>query len=142
MKYFFSIFFIFSFIFITFFGINCFYNYIFPIKYSDIVHSASVNYGIDENVIYSIINIESHFNKNAKSAKGAVGLMQILPTTAQDISSNFDLYEPSDNINIGTYYLSSLLSRFDNMETAICAYNAGPTNVTKWLNNEKLYSKI
>ena len=66
--------------------------------------------------------------------------MQIMPTTAEMVAKQnnveeFDLFNPEDNINIGTAYISSLLKRFDNLETALCAYNAGPTNVANWLNN-------
>ena len=87
-----------------------------------------------------IINIESSFNPNAKSDKGAIGLMQITPKTGEYISKmlnvdEYDLYNPKTNIEFGGYYLKYLINRFQNTETAVCAYNAGEGNVSIWLNN-------
>ncbi len=145
MKCFFSIFFVFSFIFLSIFGINCFYGYLFPIKYAEEVALASETYDVEKAVIFSVINIESHFNKNIVSPKGARGLMQVMPTTASAVADeigmgDFDLTHPEDNILIGTAYLASMIERFENLELALCAYNAGPTNVANWLKNED-YSK-
>lgn len=140
MKWFFAVFFGGSFVFLSVFGLNCFYGYIFPVKYSEEVENASTTFDLDASLIYSVINIESRFNKNAISSKGAIGLMQVMPTTAEDVAkninlSNFDLKNPEDNILIGSFYLSQLCEKFENLETALCAYNAGPTNVKNWLNN-------
>lgn len=145
MKYFFSIFFVFSFIFLSIFGINCFYGYLFPTKYIDEVELASETFDVEKAIIFSVINVESHFNKNVISPKGARGLMQIMPSTASAVADeiglgDFDLTNAEDNILIGTAYLSSMIDRFDNLEVALCAYNAGPTNVSNWLKNED-YSK-
>jgi len=141
MKWFFAIFFSVSFVFLTIFGINCVYGYFFPIRYKEEVSNASTSFDVDEAIIYSVINIESHFNKSAKSQKGAIGLMQIMPSTAEELSkevglSTYDLNNPEDNILIGTYYIYQLSEKFDNLETALCAYNAGPTNVKAWLKDE------
>lgn len=138
MKWFFAIFLTFSFLFLSIFGVNCIYNYLFPMKYKEEVFSSCEFCDIDKAVVFSVINIESHFNKNCVSSKGAVGLMQIMPSTAEEVAKqlnldSFDLTEPKDNILIGTYYLSVLIKRFENLETALCAYNAGPTNVKLWL---------
>lgn len=140
VKVFFSVFFSIVFVFLAVFAANCVYGHIFPIKYQDEIASASIKYHVDEAIIYSIINTESHFRKDAVSAKGAVGLMQILPTTAQEIAKqeDFDLKIPKDNINLGTCYFAQLLSRFEVLETALCAYNAGPTNVNKWLADKEM----
>ena len=142
MKCFFSVFFSFSFIFLAVFGINCFYGYMFPLKYQEEIASASESFDIDAAIINSIINIESHFKKNAVSQKGATGLMQVMPSTATAVADqialdDFDLKDPEDNISIGTCYFSQMLDRFQNLETALAAYNAGPTNVTNWLKSEK-----
>ena len=87
---------------------------------------------------------ESRFDKNAVSHKGAIGLMQLLPTTAQQVANDLgisfdpdDLYTPSTNILLGTYYLYTLLDRFNDLNTAICAYNAGPSKVSTWLKNSE-----
>lgn len=107
-------------------------------KYKEEVASCCEFCDVDEAIVFSVINIESHFNKNSVSSKGAVGLMQIMPSTADEVAkqlnlSSYDLTEPNDNILIGTYYLNTLIKRFENLETALCAYNAGPTNVKSWL---------
>lgn len=142
MKWFFAVFFTVSFVFLTTFGVNCIYGYIFPIKYQEEVDFASGKFLLDKAIVYSVINIESNFNKDAISSKGAVGLMQIMPTTAKELAidlglSEYDLKNPQHNILLGSCYLSRLLKKFENVETALCAYNAGPTNVNNWLTNEK-----
>ena len=143
MKWFFAIFFSFSFLFLTVFGINCFYGYLFPIKFLQEVEVASERFDIDKSKILSMINVESHFNEKAISAKGAVGLMQVLPSTAQEVAQklnmkSFDLKNPKDNIVIGTSYLVTLIEKFKDFDVALCAYNAGPANVAKWLKDEDL----
>lgn len=138
MKWFLSFFFASTFVFLLVFGVNCCYGYVFPQKYSKEISSACKRFDVDEAVIYSMINIESHFDKNAVSNKGAVGLMQILPSTAQELATelsidSYDLKEPEQNILLGTYYIGKLCKRFGNLRTALCAYNAGPSNVSLWL---------
>lgn len=140
MKWFFLVFFAISFVFLAVFGINCFYGYFFPIKFEQEIALASQTFDVDEPIIFSLINIESHFNNEAVSRKGAVGLMQVMPSTASAVASqiglrDFDLKNAEENIFIGTYYLSNMLERFENLETALCAYNAGPSNVASWLKN-------
>ncbi len=142
MKWFFACFLSISFVFLAVFGVNCLYGYFFPIKFQEEIASASEAYGVDEAVIYSVINVESRFNQNALSSKGAVGLMQVLPSTANEMATEmnleeFDLSSSSDNIMIGTYYFSKLLDGFGNLQTALAGYNAGPTNVRNWLSDEK-----
>jgi soluble lytic murein transglycosylase len=91
----------------------------------------------------AIIKVESKFDVKAQSAKGARGLMQVLPETGQWVAQelnyrDFDadlLFEPRDNINIGTWYLKYLIKQFNgNIIAAIAAYNGGETNVKKWIN--------
>lgn len=138
MKWFLSIFLGVSFVFLTIFGINCIYGTIFPVKYQEEISAASQQYGVEEAVVFSVINIESHFNKNAKSNKGAVGLMQIMPSTAQGLAEeDVDLFDPQTNILLGTKYLAQLMARFQNLHTALCAYNAGPNTVKGWLADER-----
>ena len=142
MKWFFVIFLTFSIVFLTIFGINCVYGTIFPLKYTEEIEFASEKTGIDSATILSVINVESHFNKNAISSKGAVGLMQILPSTADEIANNlnlgeYDLENPQTNIYIGSVYLAQLLNKFKDLQVALCAYNAGPANVKSWLADEK-----
>ena len=84
---------------------------------------------------------ESRFRSDARSPSGAVGLMQLLPSTARGIAirtggTRFevaDLYDPDINIRYGCWYLRHLLERYDDEETALAAYNAGQNNVDRWL---------
>ncbi len=110
-------------------------------KYSAEISSACERFSVDKALVYSVINIESHFKKDALSKKGAVGLMQVMPSTADELAvqlklSEFDLKEPADNITLGVYYIKQLCKKFDDVETALCAYNAGPANVNAWLKDE------
>ena len=145
MKYFLPIFFSLTFVFLFMFGISCVYGIIFPLKYQEEIAVSSENFGVDPVLVASVIKSESGFNKDVVSSKGAVGLMQLLPTTAEYLAKKlnygeYDLYDVSDNINLGTYYLSLLLDEFADEENALCPYNAGPTNVKNWLNNEEYSS--
>lgn len=145
MKYFLPIFFSLSFVFLLMFGISCVYGIMFPLRYEEEISYASETYYVDPVFVASVINSESGFNKDVVSSKGAVGLMQLMPSTAEYLAEKlnygeYDLKLPEDNINLGTYYLSILLEEFKDETLALCSYNAGPTNVHKWLNNEE-YSK-
>ena len=114
---------------------------IFPIKYKDIILKYSSRYGVDSYIIASVINIESGYDKNAKSSAGAMGLMQLLPSTAEEIAHKLnmdfitnDLYIPEINVEFGCYYLSYLMNYFDgNIENVLSAYNWGINNVRNWI---------
>ena len=122
-----------------------FYFLIYPVKYKNIVQKYSAEYSINIETIYAVIKAESNFNKNAVSLKGAVGLMQLLPSTADWISNllnenDYDLKDAETNIKYGTYYLRYLYNKFEYLDTAICAYNAGEGTVRNWLNNPEYSS--
>ena len=119
-------------------------NVLYKKEYSEYVSKYSKEYNVDENLVYAVIKAESNFNANAKSEKGAVGLMQIMESTAKDISKNMNLQikndelaekllEPETNINIGTKYLSTLIQKYGNKEVALVAYNAGIGTVDNWI---------
>lgn len=115
---------------------------LYPLKYVAEIKQYSIEKNLSPHLIASIINTESSFNKNAQSDKGAIGLMQLLPTTAKWICeinkidyAEENLFEPSFNIKIGTIYLKYLINKFENQNTAIVAYNAGEGVVSSWLNN-------
>ena len=142
MKWFCAVFLCVSFIFLSVFGMNCFYGYLFPIRFQEEVKIAGEKFNIGEDVIYSIINVESHFNTDVVSSKGAVGLMQILPSTAKEMADKislkeYDLKNSKDNILLGTSYFAELLSQFQDFDNAVLAYNAGPANVKNWLKDER-----
>lgn len=113
----------------------------YPLRYFEIIESASKRYNVDPYLILSMIKVESNFNSKALSRSQAKGLMQIVDLTAEEEVinintinvNNYDIYDPYTNIEIGTKYLSKLISRYEgNIYIAICAYNAGLGNVDKW----------
>ena len=110
------------------------------IKYSEYVEKYSKEYNVDKYLIYATLKAESNFNKNAQSKKGAKGLMQLLDSTGQEIASsmnmsidNDDLFDANINIMLGTKFLSKLLQKYNNIELALAAYNAGSGNVDNWI---------
>lgn len=114
--------------------------YLYPLKYKEIVFEFADAYGIDRALVFSVIKVESGFNKDAESNSGAIGLMQITPNTAKYLASlqdieEYDLKDERTNIHFGCYYLKYLTNKFENQDTAIVAYNAGEGNVSLWLNN-------
>ena len=115
---------------------------IYPEKYSLFVEKYAKKYNLDKYMVYSIIKAESNFDEDVSSVKGAVGLMQIMPDTADEIArkagiegySAEKLFDPETNIHIGCYYLTFLLERYSgDFVSAAAAYNAGYGNVDSWL---------
>lgn len=115
----------------------------FPLKYAENVKNSAARYNLDESLVFAVIKAESGFDKNKVSPKGAVGLMQIMPKTAEYVSKEFfsgrkfDLTNPGDNIELGCFYLAYLAEKFDNREEILAAYNAGEGNVKLWKNRVK-----
>lgn len=123
--------------------------FFYPKKYENIVLKYASEYNVDENLIYAVMKAESDFNENAISNKGALGLMQIMEDTAKEIAkknniqidennSKEDILKVEKNINIGTKYLSILLEKYNNINLALAAYNAGTGNVDNWIEKEVL----
>jgi hypothetical protein len=100
--------------------------------YADVIHAASVEYGVDEAFLRAIIHAESAFNPRALSVKGAQGLMQLMPATASDMGV-LDAFDTTQNIRGGARYLGLLLRDFNgNEQLAAAAYNAGPGAVVRY----------
>lgn len=95
------------------------------------VSAAAAKYGVPEWLALAVAKAESAFNPSAVSSAGAVGVMQLMPSTAAGL--NVDPYDTSQNIDGGVKYLSQLLSKYGGDTTkALAAYNAGPGNVDKY----------
>ncbi len=90
-----------------------------------LVREAAERHSVDPALVRAVIETESNWNAGAVSRKGAVGLMQLIPTTAQRFGVN-DLYSPQQNVDAGVKYLKTLLQRYNgNLDLALAAYNAG-----------------
>ena len=114
----------------------------YPLAYTGDIHEAATRNDLDPALIAAVIEKESKFHSDASSQKGAVGLMQMLPSTAEEIARESggqdfmlgDLHDPRINILYGSYYLRRLLDRYGGDEVAaVAAYNAGQGNVDSWL---------
>ena len=100
--------------------------------YNTIINDAAKTHGIDAALIKAIIMAESSYNQKAISKRGAIGLMQLMPATANALGVE-DIYDPAHNVNGGAKYIKLLLDRFNgNLELAIAAYNAGSTKVRQY----------
>ncbi len=97
-----------------------------------IISKAAGRYQVDPALIQAIIMAESGYNPNARSKKGARGLMQLMPATARSLGVE-DSYDPEDNIDGGVRYFKKLLDRFEgDVSLALAAYNAGSRYVRKY----------
>jgi len=101
-------------------------------QYDNIIGIIARGQGVSPTLIKSVIEVESGYDANAKSSKGAMGLMQLMPGTAQDLGVS-DPWNPTENITAGTKYLSWLIRKYDgNLMKALAAYNAGPNAVDSY----------
>jgi soluble lytic murein transglycosylase-like protein len=101
-------------------------------NYDDLITRHAQAHAINPDFVRAVIQAESAFNPRARSPKGAMGLMQLMPSTAAEYRVT-DAYDPAQNIRAGVAYLKSLLTRFnDDASLALAAYNAGPGAVEKY----------
>jgi len=100
-------------------------------QYDDMIVKASRLFGVDSALVRAVIAVESAFNRYARSHKGARGLMQLMPPTGRQYGV-VNAYDPWQNIRGGTAYLKDLIDEFDDLHTALAAYNAGPTPVRRY----------
>jgi soluble lytic murein transglycosylase len=106
---------------------------------AEVILDESIRYGLDPALVLAIIETESSFRNRARSERNALGFMQVLPTTGEDVARRIDvewkgeasLYLPVVNIKVGTYYFNQLVERFDSVELALAAYNRGPNAVNR-----------
>jgi soluble lytic murein transglycosylase-like protein len=100
--------------------------------YDDLIAAHASAHQLDPGFVRAVIQAESAFNPYARSAKGAMGLMQLMPHTAS-VYRVLDAYNPAENIRAGVAYLKSLMTRYNNdVSLALAAYNAGPNAVDKY----------
>lgn len=118
----------------------------FPIQYRSMIQETALQYQLDPLLIAALIYTESNFRVEAKSKSGALGLMQIMPETALQLAhkknlSDFkteDLFVPKTNVELGCLYLHELGREFEDIQKILVAYNAGRSNLIRWMKNGDL----
>jgi len=117
----------------------------YPIAYTELVQASAAEHDLDPALVAAVVHSESDFDPTAVSPVGAIGLMQILPSTGESIAARrgedgFDpdrLFEPALNLDMGTWYLRDLTVKYSDhpqaTDLALAAYNAGQGNVDRWV---------
>lgn len=118
----------------------------YPLKYEAYITEYAEANELDPYLVCAVIHTESHFDMEAESRVGAIGLMQIMPDTGEWIAKKMSLKgyseerlkDPETNIRMGCWYLKYLMDKFDgDMTLVLAGYNAGPNRVAQWLEDEK-----
>jgi soluble lytic murein transglycosylase len=115
----------------------------YPLQYREFIEASATRHKVNPYLVAAIINAESSWQTDVKSAQGAVGLMQVLPSTAEQLARwkkvdgerypPANLGDPEVNIEYGTAYFRYLVERYHEIETALAAYNAGLANADEWV---------
>ncbi len=117
---------------------------VYPTLYSDYIEESCAKYNIDPSILYALIRSESFFDEDVISSAGAVGLTQLMESTAGDIARklkmpDYDLTEAATNVEFGAFYLAELIRRCDNsILQSFFAYNAGITRVRRWVKSSNM----
>jgi soluble lytic murein transglycosylase len=112
----------------------------YPLHYTALVRERARAEGIDPALLAAVIYQESKFSAHARSRSGAIGLMQLTPSTAEGIAMRTggtafrvsDLTDPAINIRYGSWYLHDLFAKYGSLRLVLAAYNAGQGNVDRW----------
>ncbi|MDS1030753.1 lytic transglycosylase domain-containing protein [Bacillota bacterium LX-D] len=113
----------------------------YPFPYQNTIVDSAQRSNLSPNLVLAVIRVESKFRADAKSPRGACGLMQLMPETAKWVTKKMGisyaeekLFDPEFNIKVGSWYLAYLISEFNgNVPAALAAYNGGRGNVRQWL---------
>lgn len=113
----------------------------YPLEHEDLIRTEAARQDLDPALVAAVIDTESGFVADSRSSQGAVGLMQLLPETAEFVAGQprrpspppDRLEDPAVNIAYGTRYLRYLVDRHGSVPLALAAYNGGETNLTEWL---------
>lgn len=122
----------------------------YPIRYVSEISAHTQTLPLDPYLVAALIRVESNFEPDACSQKGATGLMQLMPETAEWVAqqlglkvSSLELLDPDTNIRLGTWYLSMLQEEFGgNLVVALAAYNGGRGNVSRWLAEQRWNGRL
>ena len=131
-------------LYIVFFPLNIFYhrarNTFFPKEYHHLVFKQAEESRLDPLFLAALIYVESSFRPQAESKSGAMGLMQLMPSTAEQVVRDLEiesfnreeLFDPKTNLKLGCDYLNQLSHEFKGLDDILMAYNAGRSNLLKW----------
>ncbi len=118
----------------------------FPNKYAREINDAADEFGLDRSLVRAVVWAESKFDRTAVSDKGAVGLMQIMPSTLDECATalgmrgEIDGFDTQTSLRCGCYYLKLMYDRFDgNTDYALMAYNAGENNARRFMRGETVF---
>ena len=123
------------------------YRLLYPLYYTDLLQKHTTKYKIDPLFVAAMIREESRYNAGIVSYAGAIGLMQIMPATGRELAGRLKitrfntkmLYNPDINIQMGSWYMKSLMDQFDNNHALVAgAYNGGPGRMRRWIKGKQI----